>query len=135
LASDSAAGGRSAQPPQARKTDLLRRMLALSQQEVLLVAMDGLAGLLEEKERLIEAIRLVDEELSARGEAEPEAAEREEQGRLLAIILENERAVEKRMDGERDQLKGELRALERETRLRRYLERPVARRVKVDLKQ
>lgn len=109
-------------------------MLALSQQEVLLVALDGLAGLLEEKERLIEEIRLVDEELSVLGDA-PLEAEREEQGRLLTIILENERAVEQRIDGAREQLKGELRALERETRLRRYLERPVTRRVKVDLKQ
>lgn len=136
MASDASTPARGAQAPEVRKTELLRRVLTLSQQEVLLVDMEGLAGLLEEKERLIAALQLIDEELAARADAGPGAdAEQEEQARLLAIILENERAVEGRMDGERQRLKGELRELERETRLRRYLERPNARRMKVDLKQ
>ena len=121
---------------EARKTGLLRSMLAVSQQEVLLVDLDGLAALLEEKERLIGAMRRLDEALAGRTETGPGiAAEREEQGRLLAIVLEHERQVEQRMDGERQRLKSELRELERETRLRRYLERPSSRRMKVDLKQ
>ncbi len=142
MASDRSTPARGAPAPEARKTELLRRVLTLSQQEVLLVDMEGLAGLLEEKERLIAVLQRIDEELAARADAAPSAeaepsadAEQEEQARLLAIILENERAVEGRMNSERQRLKGELRELERETRLRRYLERPNARRIKVDLKQ
>jgi len=136
LASEPALPARGAPAPEARKTELLRRVLKLSQRAVLLVDMEGLAPLLEEKERLIAALQRLDEELAAREDAAPGAdAEREEQARLLAIILEHERTVEHRMDNERLRLKSELRRLESETRLRRYLERPNARKIKVDLKQ
>ena len=136
MASEPALPARGAPAPEARKTELLRRVLKLSQRAVLLVDMEGLAPLLEEKERLIAALQRLDEELAAREDAAPGAdAEREEQARLLAIILEHERTVEHRMDNERLRLKSELRRLESETRLRRYLERPNARKIKVDLKQ
>lgn len=119
---------------ESRKTEILRRILALTHQEVLLVDLDGLAGLLGEKERLIESLRRVDEELAGAAADDPAAvAEREEQARLLGIVLENEAAVEARIASERERLRGELRALERETRMRKYLERPSARRIKVDL--
>jgi hypothetical protein len=119
---------------ESRKTEILRRILALTHQEVLLVDLDGLAGLLGEKERLIESLRRVDEELAgAAADDSAAVAEREEQARLLGIVLENEAAVEARIASERERLRGELRALERETRMRKYLERPSARRIKVDL--
>lgn len=119
-----------------RKTELLRRICRVTQQEVLLVDLDGLAGLLAEKEGLIESLRRVDQELAGPLADHPAAAaEREEQSRLLGIALENEAAVEARMAEQRERLRGELRELERETRLRKYLERPGARRVKVDLKR
>lgn len=138
MANESSAGGLAVQELEARKTQLLRSVLELSQQEALLVDLGGLEGLLEEKERLIGSLRRVDDLLASHGEAgsaAERAREQEEQGRLLAGILENERAVEQRMDRERRQLRTELRELERETRLRQYLERPGARRRKIDLKQ
>jgi transcription antitermination factor NusG len=124
---------------EARKTGLLRSVLELSQQEALLVDLDGLEGLLEEKERLIGSLQRIDEQLAARGGSGEAVLEREreqeEQERLLAGILENERAVEERMESERRRLGVELRELERETRLRKYLEQPRGPRRKVDLKQ
>lgn len=120
-----------------RKTELLRRILELTHQEVLLVDLDGLAGLLAEKEGLIESLRRIDEALAGAATADDPAstAEREEQARLLGIVLENEAAVENRIASERERLRSELKELERETRLRKYLERPSTRRVKVDLKR
>jgi hypothetical protein len=120
-----------------RKTELLRRILELTHQEVLLVDLDGLAGLLAEKEGLIESLRRIDEALAGAATADDPAstAEREEQARLLGIVLENEAAVENRISSERERLRSELKELERETRLRKYLERPSTRRVKVDLKR
>ena len=118
-----------------RKTALLRRMLELTHQEVLLVDLDGLSGLLEEKERLIEALRAIDLELESAAPDTADDAERQEQARLLAIVLENENAIAERVGNERERLRGELRELERETRLRKYLERPGARRARVDLKR
>ncbi len=121
-------------PTAATKTALLRRVLELSQQEALLVDLDGLAALLDEKERLIDGLQRLDEELLKHPDPVAEA-EQEEQARLLASILENERLVEARMDQERQRLRNELQELEKETRLKGYLERPAARRKKVDLKQ
>jgi hypothetical protein len=118
-----------------RKTGLLRQVLELTQQEVLLVDLDGLASLLEEKERLIDALRQIDEQLVGVQAEEIDSAERQEQARLLAIVLENEAVVAERVDTERRQLRGELRELEQSTRIRKYLERPAARRAKVDLKR
>ena len=123
------------QSAEARKTALLRRMLELTHQEVLLVDLDGLTGLLEEKERLIEALRAVDLELEAAAPDQTEENERKEQARLLEILLENETAIAERVGNEPERLRSELRELERETRLRKYLERPAARRARVDLKQ
>jgi len=119
-----------------RKTELLRRICQVTQQEVLLVDLEGLGGLLAEKEELIESLRRLDQEQAGPAGKDPAAAaEREEQSRLLGIALENEAAVEARMAEQRERLRSELRELERETRLRKYLERPGARRVKVDLKR
>ena len=132
MASEAEAKGR-----EVRKTELLRRILDLTQQEVLLVDLDGLAGLLSEKEGLIESLRRVDEDLAGAAGADDagSVAEREEQSRLLGIVLENEALVEARIASERERLRSELRELEGETRLRKYLERPTTSRVKVDLKR
>jgi hypothetical protein len=119
----------------ARKTGLLRQVLDLTQQEVLLLDLDGLESLLEEKERLIDALRQVDEQLSGMQVEKIDSAEREEQARLLAIVLENEALVAERVDSERRQLRGELRELEQSTRIRKYLEKPAIRRAKVDLRR
>ena len=139
MASKRPAEGLSVAELEMRKTGLLRSVLELSQQEALLVDLDGLEGLLEEKERLIGSLQRVDEQLAESGGTGDaglgRSREQEEQGRLLAGILENERAVEQRMENERRRLGVELKELERETRLRRYLERPTGRRRKVDLKQ
>ena len=80
-------------------------------------------------------MRAIDEELANAQRDLREEPEREEQARLLEIVLENEAKIAARVDSERKRLRSELQELERETRLRKYLERPMARRAKVDLKR
>lgn len=106
-----------------RKVELARAMLQLTAQELLLVDMDRLGELLTRKDALIVQIEELD---AALGELSvPQAALlpiQEEYGAVVRDILENERTFEDRVDKERSRLRAELRNLERETRLRRYLE-------------
>ncbi len=120
-----------------RKLALLRDVLARSQEQLLLVSMDELSPLLERKEALIEEMGRVDRELEALGpEAIPAAgaeSRRSELTRLVDAILENERTMEGRMQEERSRLRGELQALERQSRVKQYLEsaRPQGRTVDI----
>lgn len=120
-----------------RKLALLRDVLARSQEQLLLVSMDELSPLLERKEALIEEMGQVDRELVALGPEANSAAEaesrRSELTRLVDAILENERTMEGRMQEERSRLRGELQALERQSRVKQYLEsaRPQGRTVDI----
>ncbi len=118
----------------APRPELLRELLALTQRALLLVDLDGLEPLLERKEALIAALRALDEGAAEDKPPAGGAGQDGEQARLLQAILENERALEARMDEERKRVRQELRDLERQSRLRRYLQRG-ARRPKVDLKR
>ena len=120
-----------------RKLALLRDVLTRSQEQLLLVSMDELSPLLERKEALIEEMGQVDRELVALGPEAISAAEaesrRSELTRLVDAILENERTMEGRMQEERSRLRGELQALERQSRVKQYLEsaRPQGRTVDI----
>ncbi len=120
-----------------RKLALLRDVLARTQEQLLLVSMDELSPLLERKEALIEEMGQVDRELVALGPEAISAAEaesrRSELTRLVDAILENERTMEGRMQEERSRLRGELQALERQSRVKQYLEsaRPQGRTVDI----
>lgn len=106
-----------------RKLVLARDMLDLTAREVVLVDLDGLGVLLERKDALISQIMDIDVEL----EKQPTSTEehqglQEEYTEVVEAILENERTFEERIQQERLHLRSELRELEQETRLRRYLE-------------
>ena len=120
-----------------RKLALLRDVLATTQQQLLLISMDELSPLLERKEALIDEMGQVDRELEALGQEAIPAVEaeswRSELTRLVDAILENERTMEGRMKEERSRLRGELQALERQSRVKQYLEsaRPQGRTVDI----
>lgn len=106
-----------------RKVELARAMLHLTAQELLLVDMEGLGELLTQKDALIAQIEAIDEALSQLSVAQDALLPvQEEYGAVVRDILENERTFEERVDKERSRLRAEMRNLERETRLRRYLE-------------
>jgi hypothetical protein len=92
---------------------------------------------LERKDRLIGEAAEVDEALADLGktgvERQQEPAYRAELTRLAEAILENERTLETRLDGERQRLRRELRDLDHEARVRGYLDRLRPRIGKVDL--
>jgi hypothetical protein len=107
-----------------QKLTLLREVLALTQRALLLVELEGLTPLLERKNGLIGEVRLLDEALALHGAAPPEAAPlREEQAEVVQAVLENERALEARIEQEHSRLRRELRDFDQETQLRQYLER------------
>lgn len=106
-----------------RKVELARAMLQLTAQELLLVDMEGLGELLTQKDALIAQIEEIDAALGGLSVAQDALLPvQEEYGAVVRDILENERTFEDRLDKERSRLRAELRNLERETRLRRYLE-------------
>jgi hypothetical protein len=120
-----------------RKLDLLKQMLSVTQQQLLLVSLDELSPLLDRKERLIGEIKRIDEALEGFGSG-PAAAGSEgvrgnEFARVLDAILANERTMEARIQEEQARLRGELQALERQSRVKQYLEgaRPRARAVDI----
>ena len=119
------------------KFERLRALLELSREALLLVDLSRFDALLAKKEAVIEDIRALDERLEATGEAgisPGEAGTRaEELDRLVEAILANESTMEERILAEKAHVRGELQALERQTRVKRYLEssRPKSR--KVDL--
>jgi len=104
-----------------RKLDIMRKILALTEQELLLVNLEQLTPLLERKDQWIAEIEGIDGQLSTMKPEKNPAVESEIQG-VVESILENERTLEARMEKEQEQLRQEMRELDQETRLRRYLD-------------
>jgi hypothetical protein len=119
-----------------QKLAILREVLQVTQDEVLLVDLEGLTPLLERKEALIREIQLIDEALTLH-EALPPPAEvvRAEMVEVVQAVLENERTLEARMNLAHSRLRQELRELDRESRLKQYLERVKPKGATVDLKK
>jgi hypothetical protein len=122
-----------------RKLELLKQMLSVTQQQLLLVNLEELAPLLERKEKLIEDIKRLDQTLLGL-DSDPLAGRtagvsRNEFARVIDAILVNERTLEERIQEEQSRLRGELQALERQSRVKQYLEgaRPQVR--TVDMKR
>ena len=109
-----------------RKLKLLKQMLSVTQRQLLLVNLDALGTLLERKEKLIEEIRRIDSALADLGGnplAEGSAGVSEEEfARVIDAVLANERTTEARIQEEQARLRGELQTLERQSRVKQYLE-------------
>lgn len=121
-----------------RKVALTKKFLAATRDELLLVDLEGLTPLLEQKAALILEIGKIDQnlaELGAPGAAAANEASQKELAQVVAAILENEQALEARMDEEHTRLRRELREFDRQTTLRRYLEGVPAAVGTVDLKK
>lgn len=117
--------------------ELMRRVLAVTREELLLVDLEGLTPLLERKEGIIAEIGRVDSALAGAG-GDPPAMDENRQRQLaevMAAILENEQALEERMEQEFSRLKKELREFDRQTTLRRYLEKRAPGAGNIDLKK
>lgn len=130
---------RDAEALSGRKLEMLKQILSVTQQQLLLVNLDELEPLVERKESLIGEIKRVDQALQELG-TDPLAAKsarskRDEFAHVIDAILTNERTMEARMQEEQARLRGELQALERQSRVKQYLEgaRPQGR--KVDIKR
>lgn len=118
------------------KLALINQVFETTQQELLLVDMEGLTPLLERKDRLIEKISAIDEQLGAVDrQGLVDAPQVREITELVEAILDNQRALEARMNEEYSQLREELRDLDRESRLKQYLERQKRVESKIDLKK
>ena len=120
-----------------RKLSLLQKVLDATRSELLLVELDGLAPLVERKDRLIAELTEVDTALEALGnlalEEQQAASYGAELTRLVEAILDNQRTLETRMDAERERLRKQLRDLDHQAQVRGYLERQRPRAGKVDL--
>lgn len=118
-----------------RKVTIVREVLELTQRALLLVDLDGLGPLLERKNALIQQMEEVDGALAAY-EALPASAEplQEELAALLEAVVENEGSMEARIAEEQARLREELKAFDRQTRLRQYLEKAKPKGRAVDLK-
>lgn len=118
------------------KLALMNQMLETTRQELLLVDLEDLTPLLERKDRLIERIGAIDGQLGEAGRRElVDAPQVREIAEVVEAILENQSALEARMSEEYSQLRKELRDLDRESRLREYLERQKQTESKIDLKK
>lgn len=118
------------------KLALMRKVFETTQQELLLVEMDGLTPLLEHKDRLIEKISAIDVQLGEAGrQGLIDAPQLREITQVVEAILENQNALEARMSEEHSRLRQELRNLDRESRLKEYLERQKKTASKIDLKK
>ncbi len=106
-----------------RKIALARDMLRVTGRELLLVDMDGLQPLLEQKEELIAQMRAVDAALAGR-EVSGAAAQAllAEFAAVVRSVLENEEVFEARLRQEQERLRAEMREFEQQTRLRSYLD-------------
>jgi len=131
---------RNAPAPEAlleRKLALLKKVLSITQRQLLLVNIDELGELLEQKDHLIGEVQRLDRTLAEGGgdsQAGPESpAARAEFTRVIEAILSNERTMEARVQDEQSRLRGELQALERQSRVKQYLEgnRPQGRTVDI----
>ena len=119
-----------------QKLTLLREVLAVTQQALLLVDLEGLTPLLERKDGLIREIQLIDEALALHDPPPPIAGPlREELIEVVQSVLENERTLEARILKEHSQLRRELRDFDQETRLKHYLERAKPKGGTVNLKK
>ncbi len=118
------------------KLALMKDVFAATQQELLLIDLDGLEPLLERKDRLIAKIGAIDEQLlGAGGEGLEDAPQIREIAETVEAILENERALEARMREEHARLHEELKELDRQSRLKQYLERQKQTGSAIDLKK
>lgn len=119
-----------------QKLNIMHEFLSITQQELLLVDLEGLPPLLERKDGLIREIQLIDETLALHDPPSPEhEGLREELTGVVEAVLENERALEERLLEAQSKLREEMRDLEQETRLKRYLERAKTKGGTVNLKQ
>lgn len=105
------------------KLAVLREVLGVTQQALLLVDLDALDPLLQRKNSLIREIQLIDEALALQEPLTLEEALREEMTAVVQAVLENESTLETRIHHEQARLRRELREIDRETRLKQYLER------------
>lgn len=118
------------------KLSVMREVFATTQEELLLVDLEGLTPLLERKERLFGKIIAIDQQLEgAGGQALQDAPQLVELADLVEAIMENQRALEARMNEERSRLRKELRDFDRQTRLKQYLERQKQTESRVNLKK
>jgi hypothetical protein len=118
------------------KLALMKDVFAATQQELLLIDLEGLEPLLERKDRLIAKIGAIDEQLlGAGGEGLEDAPQFREIEETVEAILENERALEARMREEHARLHEELKELDRQSRLKQYLERQKQTGSAIDLKK
>jgi len=121
------------------KLSVLGDILEMTRQELLLVDLDKLTPLLEQKDELLAKISGLDEQISATGQNQGETWEdmpqHQEMASLIQSILENEAVLEERMQAEFAQLRSELREFNQETRLKKYLEDHKPRKSRVDLKR
>ena len=122
-----------------RKFELMNKVFEVTQKELLLVDLEGLTPLLEQKESLISEIKLIDQQLASSGQAQgagwESATQQKESADLVAGILENESTLELRINEEFSRLRGDLREFDRQTRLKRYLQDRRPEGSKVDLKR
>ena len=109
-----------------QKLALMRDILHVTQQQLLLVNLDELTPLLEQKESLIERIREVDGKLTRYGGSGDKTGQnpswRDEMNRLVEAILDNERTMEARIEEAQTELKRDLQTRERQGRVKQYLE-------------
>lgn len=108
-----------------QKMELLAEILALTHQALLMPDLERLDVLLDQKQAVIGQLQQVDEALKALGaQATPKGVDPvgAEIQRLIEVIVENESALEARLQSERDEVAKALRETERETRIKQYLE-------------
>ena len=121
------------------KMALLHQVLDLTREQLLLVDLEKLTPLLERMDELMERITQVDQRIRETGQNQGVGWEalpqHKEMAGVIQSILENEAVLEERMQAEFAQLRDELRDLNKETRLKKYLEGQKPRKGRVDLKQ
>ena len=121
------------------KLAALEKILEVTRKELLLVDLDKLTPLLEQKDQMLARITRLDEQIAATGLNQGKAWEgmpqHEQMGILIQAILENDAVLEERMKAEFSQLRSELREFNKEKRLKKYLEDHKPRKTRVDLKR
>ncbi len=118
-----------------KKLALFKAMLEATRQELLLVDLEGLTPILQRKETLIEEITRIDAELEGAANLVEDDPLAGEIGEVVRAILENESTLEARIGDERSRLRKEMRELERQTKLKEYLERQKKVESRIDLKK